>query len=141
MDETDRDLIELLRINAREPLSSLARKLDVARSTVADRLAKLESKGIIAGYTIRYSDEYRRRRITAHVMISVNPKLNERVVHGLKQMIPVTSLYAVSGTYDMIAVVHAETTEDIDAALDAIGRLPGVEDTRSSILLSTKFER
>lgn len=141
MDATDRDLIALLRADARQPTAVLARKLGLARSTVQSRMASLEGRGIIAGYTVRLDEEVTRRRIAAHVMISVNPKLADRVVHTLRAMTEVTSLYAVSGIYDLVAVVRSETTEDIDALLDAIGRIPGIERTTSSILLSKKFER
>ena len=53
LDETDCKLLALLRTNAREPVASLARSLDMARSTVQERLERLEKAGTIAGYTIR----------------------------------------------------------------------------------------
>ena len=53
MDAKDRSLIALLRANARESTASLARKLGVARSTVQERLTRLEKDGTIAGYTVR----------------------------------------------------------------------------------------
>jgi DNA-binding Lrp family transcriptional regulator len=53
MDNTDRQLIALLRDNARTPVMTLAKKLKVARATVQNRLARLEEQGIIMGYTIR----------------------------------------------------------------------------------------
>ena len=49
MDERDHALINLLERNAREPVSSLARKLGLSRSTVQDRLTRLESSGVIKG--------------------------------------------------------------------------------------------
>jgi DNA-binding Lrp family transcriptional regulator len=53
MDDIDRQLIGLLRSNARASAASLAKTLKVARGTVQNRLAKLERDGTIAGYTIR----------------------------------------------------------------------------------------
>ena len=53
----------------------------------------------------------------------------------------VRTLAAISGTYDLMADVAAETTARIDAVLDAIGHLKGVQKTMSSIVLSVKFER
>ncbi len=141
IDSIDRDLIALLETDARLPTAVLARRLDLSRSTVQDRLRKLEQRGVIAGYTVRYKDDFARRQITAHVMISVNPKLADRVVHALKQMPGLRSLHAVSGAYDLIAVIRGETTEAIDGMLDDIGRMTGIDKTMSSIVLSTKFER
>ena len=141
MDDTDKALIALLQANSRTSTSLLARKLGLSRSTVQDRMARLEAQRIIGGYTIRFNPDYANRRISAHVMISLNPKFADRVAHGLKQLMSVKALYAVSGQYDMIAVVEAGTTSEIDSSLDEIGRIPGIEKTMSSILLSTKFER
>lgn len=57
MDTTDRELIALLRDNARTPVMTLAKKLKVARATVQNRIAKLEEQGIIMGYTIRLQSD------------------------------------------------------------------------------------
>ena len=141
MDDVDRGLLALLNANGREPTASLARKLGLSRSTVQDRMARLEAQGVIGGYTIRFNPEYQSSRIRAHVMVSLNPKFADRVSHALRQMLAVKALYAISGQYDMIAIVEADTTSSIDARLDEIGRIPGIEKTMSSIVLSNKFER
>ncbi len=141
LDDTDRKLLNLLRADARESVSALARKLDLARSTVQERIARLERTSIIAGYTIRSGEDFAERQIAAHVMISVDPKMAASVTADLKKMPEVRSLAAISGTFDMMAEVAAETTAKIDAILDAIGRLKGVQKTMSSIVLSVKFER
>jgi DNA-binding Lrp family transcriptional regulator len=58
LDPTDRRLLALLQADAREPVSSLARKLDLARSTVQERIARLERTHVIAGYTIRTGEDF-----------------------------------------------------------------------------------
>jgi DNA-binding Lrp family transcriptional regulator len=141
MRDTDSKLVALLKANAREPTASLARKLGLARSTVQERIAKLEKNGTIEGYTVRLSEARETRRLRAIVMISADAKHADRVGAELKKMHEVRSLYAVSGAYDMIAVVETETTARMDAALDRIGRASGVARTVSSIVLSEKFVR
>ena len=49
MRDADTKLLDLLRANAREPTASLARKLGLARSTVQERLARLEREGVDQG--------------------------------------------------------------------------------------------
>ena len=73
MHETDTNLIDLLRANAREPTASLARKLGLARSTVQERIARLQRDGTIKGYTVRLSDEATAGMLRAVVMISTDP--------------------------------------------------------------------
>ena len=51
MDELDRNIIGLLSADARMSVATLARRMKVARSTVQARLERLETTGVIAGYT------------------------------------------------------------------------------------------
>lgn len=141
MREGDRRLIALLRANAREPTASLARKLGLARSTVQERIARLEREGTIKGYTVRLSEEADAAKLRAVVMIETDPKRADRVALELKKMPEVRSLFAVAGTFDLVATVEAETPPRIDALLDRIGRANGVARTVSSIVLSEKFSR
>ena len=141
MRDTDSKLIDLLRANAREPTASLARKLGLARSTVQERIARLERDGTIKGYTVRVADDVEANRLRAVVMISTDPKQADRVSVELKKMPEVRSLAAVSGSYDLVAQVETDTPARIDALLHRIGRAPGVSRTLSSIILSEKFAR
>ena len=133
-------LIQLLRANAREPTASLARKLGLARSTVQDRIARLEREGLIKGYTVKLAEEIA-PHLKAVVMISTDPKWGTRVEAELKKMPDVRTLAAVAGASDLIATIEAETAPKLDAALDRIGRVSGVARTVSSIILSEKFSR
>jgi DNA-binding Lrp family transcriptional regulator len=134
-------LLALLRRNARESTASLARKLGVARTTVQERMRRLERDGVIAGYTVRISDGLGRQRITAQVLINVDPKAGERVVRELDARPWVRAVYALSGVFDYEVRIEGASTEEIDRNLDAIGRIDGIQRTQTSIVLSVKFER
>jgi DNA-binding Lrp family transcriptional regulator len=141
MDERDHALISLLERNAREPVSSLARKLGLSRSTVQDRIDKLESTGVITGYTVRTGTSFRNRRLTAYVMLEVDPKHADRIIKSMEGIRAVSRLRAVTGIYDLVATVRADTPEEIDMAFEQIRRIPGITADSSSIVLSTKFDR
>ena len=137
----DDALLELLTENARLPTAVLARRLGVARSTVQGRLERLERTGVIRGYTLRLGATTTARRVQAHAMIAVEPQQQSSVERKLNGMPAVTSLLTVSGAYDLIAILAAESTEAIDAALDELRECPGVKSTTTSIVLSRRFER
>ena len=141
MRDTDAKLIALLKADAREPTASLARKLGLARSTVQERIARLEREGVIKGYTVRLSDEAATKNLRAVVMIVADARQADRVTAELKKITEVRSLAAVSGAHDMMAVVEADTAARMDAVLDRIGKANGVARTVSSIVLSEKFSR
>ncbi len=141
MNQAETHLLSLLRENARISTSALARKLSISRSTVQNRIRKLEQSGIIKGFTVEYGDEYEKALVSAHVLIMVHQKLTARTNRELHAMAQVKSVYAISGDYDLIAMVQTETTEGLSAILDDIGNLEGVERTNSSLILETKFTR
>jgi DNA-binding Lrp family transcriptional regulator len=139
--DKDTKLLDLLRANAREPAASLARKLGIARSTLQERIARLEREGVIKGYTVRLSDEAATKNLRAVVMFVADARQADRVTAELKKITEVRSLAAVSGAHDMMAVVEADTAARMDAVLDRIGKANGVARTVSSIVLSEKFSR
>jgi len=141
MDDRDKKLLAELRGNARLSLSALARILGLSRSTVQDRISKLERCGIIAGYTVRLGQDYAAREIRAQVMLKIVPKAQDEVVSFCRKQPAVTELHTISGEYDLAAELRAETPAALDAAIDAIALLKGVERTQTSVILSTKFER
>ena len=106
-----------------------------------ERIRRLERDGVIAGYTVRVSEGFARRQISAQVLITVNPKAGERVVRELELRPFVRAVYALSGVFDYQVLLEGGSTEEIDRHLDAIGRIDGIERTQTSIVLSVKFER
>jgi DNA-binding Lrp family transcriptional regulator len=141
LDDKDRRLLDLLREDARTPTAVLARSLDVARTTVVERLKRLEKLGVIAGYTVRLSEEVQRGQMKVHTLLRVDPKKGDAVVQALQRITQVRAVFAISGMFDCMALLEARTTEEINNALDAIGSIPGVDGTQSSIVLSVKFDR
>ena len=141
LDEADRRLLALLREDARLPTAALARRLGVARTTVVERIKRLERNGIVAGYTVRLASKVQGRMLRVHVLLSVDPKKGEAVVAALRDIPQVRGVWAISGAFDSLVFVEGDTTEEIDRVLDAIGNLPGVGKTQSSLVLSVKFDR
>lgn len=141
LDSIDRQLIALLRENARAPTAVLARRLGLSRTTVQSRLERLERSKIITGYTVRLSEAHGRGAVHAYIMITVKPKHASQVEREVRKIKEVRVLQAVSGAFDLMALASTDSITDMDEVIDAIGELDGVERTTSSIVLSTKLER
>jgi DNA-binding Lrp family transcriptional regulator len=141
MDDLDRKLLCALSKNVRISISQLARVLGVSRSTAQSRLKRLETNGMIIGYRIEYGEKFNRNLIKAHVQIQVDQKLTRRTLSEIDKIGEVRAVYAVSGDYDLIAVLAAESTEKLSATLDGLANLEGVERTNSLVVLETKFVR
>lgn len=141
LDAHDRKLLSLLREDARLPTAAIARELGVARTTVVQRLKRLERDGVIGGYTVRMSAKMRANMLRVQVLLAIDAKKGDAVIGGLRALPQVRAAYAISGVFDVLAFVECGSTDEIDRVLDAIGALPGVQRTQSSLVLSVKFDR
>jgi DNA-binding Lrp family transcriptional regulator len=141
LDETDRALLALLREIARVSTAELARRLKLSRTTVQSRLDKLERQRTITGYTVVVPDQLEASLVRAHVMITMAPRQSGAIEATLRKIAEVRVLHSVSGPFDLIAIVAAHSIGELDALIDRIGELDGVERTTSAIVLSTRIER
>jgi DNA-binding Lrp family transcriptional regulator len=53
----------------------------------------------------------------------------------------VRAIYSVSGSFDLIVVTAATSVVEMDALIDCVGALDGVERTTSAVILSTRLNR
>jgi DNA-binding Lrp family transcriptional regulator len=141
MSDKDDELLGLLKMNAREPVSSLARKLGVSRTTVQDRLKRLEETGVISGYAVKLGKAAKVPGISALVTLGVEPRQQIEVARIIGTYPQVETLHTVSGKFDLVAVVKTPTSEDMDKLIDKIGMLKGVADIETAVILSTKLDR
>ncbi len=141
MDDIDRRMIAELSANARIPVATLAKRLDVARSTAQARLERLEQSGIIDGYTLRLGDVVRTRQIRSTALLQIEPRATATVIQRLKAMPEVGRVHTTSGRFDLIVELATATTEELDRLLDQIGAVPGVQGSESLIHLSTRISR
>jgi len=141
LDATDRALLALLRDDARASTAELARKLKLSRTTVQSRMERLQRQRVIAGYTITVPDELEANLVRAHVLITLAPKRSGAIETALRRIPEVRVLHSVSGPFDLIAIVAAASIGELDALIDRIGGLDGVERTTSAIVLSTRIQR
>jgi DNA-binding Lrp family transcriptional regulator len=141
LDGTDRALLALLRENARAPVAQLARALGLSRTTVQSRIERLERQRVVVGYTVVVPDAAEAALVRAHVFITVAPRRSGTIEQALRRIAEVRVLHSVSGPFDLIAVVAAHSIGELDALIDRIGALDGVERTTSAIVLSTRIER
>lgn len=138
MDDTDHQLLALLRDNARISVIALAKKLHVSRGTVQNRITKLENRGIIVGYTVRLKPEAELHRIRAWMNIAVEGNNAESVLRALRGEPNVHTLHTTNGRWDVIAEIRADNLEDFNTVLSRIRLIPGIANSETSILLSTQ---
>jgi DNA-binding Lrp family transcriptional regulator len=141
MDDLDRNILALLGADARMSVATLARRLKVARSTIQARLERLETTGIIAGYTLKLGEEARQGRLRASVLLTIEPRAQAAILSRLKAIPEVERVFTTSGRFDLLMQLAATNTQVLDQVLDQIGALTGVKSSESLIHLSTRLDR
>ena len=141
MDELDRNMIGLLGADARMSVATLARRLKVARSTIQARLERLETTGVIAGYTLKLGEGARQGRIRASVLLTIEPRAQAGILTRLKSIAEVERVFTTSGRFDLLMQIACPNTQVLDQVLDQIGAMTGVKSSESLIHLSTRIDR
>lgn len=140
LDDTDRALLAALARNARAPATELARKLGIARTTVQARIDRLETAGVIKGYTVKTAIGPG-AMIRAYVLIQAEPRRTAAVAAALQRIAELESLHTTSGRFDLAAQIGAPDTQLLDDALDRIGLIEGVVGMETLVQLATKVDR
>lgn len=141
MDELDRAIVALLSADARMSVATLSRRLKVARSTIQARLERMETGGVIAGYTLKLGEAAREGRLRASVLLSIEPRAQAAILTRLKSIAEIERCFTCSGRFDLLLQIACPNTQVLDQVLDQIGAMTGVKSSESLIHLSTKIDR
>ncbi|MFT3861532.1 Lrp/AsnC family transcriptional regulator [Micropruina sp.] len=137
LDDTDHRLLALLRADARTPLAELARQVGVNRSTVSARIERMVADGVIEAFTVRVGNDVDRDAIRGVSMLSIAPNRGKDVVRTVRGFPEVEQLHSTIGEWDLVVHLRAVSLSEFDAALERIRAVPGVTDTRTSLLFNS----
>ena len=136
-DSIDRDLISLLRTDARASISALAKALKVSRGTVQNRLDRLLATGAIIGFTIRASASIDDGAIRAVMLIEVTGKSTSQIISKLRGLPELQKVHTTNGAWDLVAEIQASSLAEFDIVLREVRLIDGIANSETSILLST----
>lgn len=137
IDDTDLDIIDLLKEDGRASFSDIADELDLATSTVAGRVQKLQEKEIITGFTP--SIDYEKLGFELTAMIAIKAKSNKIVetAKNLESNERVISFFEVTGETDMILISRFLDREDMNSFLKELQQTQGIKSTETNVILTT----
>lgn len=142
LDEKDRLLVAALRADSRQSLVALARHTGLSRSAVHERLRRLETRGVIAGYTIRLGGQSDDPGVRALVAVSFQQGKNcDHVVPHISGIPQVVSCWSLAGATDLMLLVECGSNGDLDTIRRQIATIPGVATAQTHVALRTHFDR
>jgi DNA-binding Lrp family transcriptional regulator len=137
MDSLDQRLIGLLRANARSTVATLAHQLGVSRGTVKNRITRLESDGVITGYTLRLKPDSQPNEIKAWTSIAVEGNQMRKVIAALLGEPGVAAVHDTNGRWDLLAEIRSSNLTELGQVLERLRLIKGIGATETSIHLMT----
>jgi Lrp/AsnC family leucine-responsive transcriptional regulator len=141
-DPIDLRILEILQGNARETQAEIARAVGLAPSAVLERIRKLETKGVIRGYTARIDPRALDQATVAFVAVrGDDPPGEDKVARAIADFPEVLEVHHVAGEDCYLVKVRAKDPEHLGQLLRMkFARVPGVRSTRTTIVLETVKE-
>ena len=141
VDSVDRQLLDALRANARATYAELARVVSLSAPAVHERVAKLEAAGVITGYHAAVAPESLGYAMNALVGIFLTDSANDdEVAAQLAALDAVEHCWFVAGEETFVIKVRVPDMPSLEQVIGALNRIRGVARTRTTVVLSTRFE-
>ncbi len=141
MDDTDLQLVALLVADARAPYAELARAVGLSAPSVHERVRRLERTGAIRGYTAVVDPSAVGLGVTALVgILQREGTEQDDLGEALAGIEEVEDCWFVAGDEAFVVKVRVADLDALDPTLSMLRRVPGVTRTRTTVVLSTRFE-
>ena len=142
MDDIDRQIVALLRQDARRSFQSIGLRVSLSAPAVKRRVDRLELDGVIRGYTARVDPGRFGWNTHALVALYCEGRMPASEVREAVERHPeVEAAYTVAGEASAVVHVRARDTAHLEETLERIRDHAGVTRTQTQIVLSTLFER
>jgi Lrp/AsnC family transcriptional regulator, leucine-responsive regulatory protein len=121
LDETDLEILQLLMSNARRPYSDVADAVDLSPPAVSDRVARLQERGVIRGFTLDIDRSQLRKGIP--VLVTLEVAAGELDVSTVKERLLDTGAVEyvfTTAEADLVAFARAPDNDVADWLADTI---------------------
>lgn len=140
VESTDRKILALLAEDGRMSFTDLGKATGLSTSAVHQRVKRLESKGLITGYTALVDHEQLGRPLTAFISATpIDPAQPDDYPERLVGIPEIESCWSVAGEESYILKIRVATPRALEDLLARIRSAANVS-TRTTIVLSTAYE-
>lgn len=142
IDELGYKILAALAADGRVRWSALAERFGVSPPAIAERVRRLEQSGVIEGYIAQMNPEKLGLALTAFVLVTLShPQYRRSLIDYVERTARIRACHHVAGEGDYLLQVCCRSTAELEHLLsEELKVLPGIERTRTTIVLSTKKE-
>lgn len=141
MDELDRQIILQLQLDCKQTYADIGDKVGVSAATVHARAKNLEKKGMILSYGARVDAAQMGLPVLAFISVQLENSYScIDIADDLQHLSEIEDCFSVAGDVDVLLKARAETPAALEQLLYEIKKIKGVARTRTSVVLTTRFE-
>jgi DNA-binding Lrp family transcriptional regulator len=141
LDAKDRQLLDLLCRNARLPLKTLAARVGLARSSLRERVARLEASGVIRGYRADVEWPTPQPLVRAYLVVRLKRTPVPQLLARLRERPEIERCSSVSGEIDMILAIATESLDTLTNVRDWLSAQAEVASVVTETVLREEFRR
>lgn len=141
IDSTDIQILNILQANGKITNAELARQIGMAPSGVLERVKKLEQKGIIQGYEVRLNPKALGISLSTFILIKTEDAVGSAEIgKQLAKIGEVQEVHWTAGEYNYLVKARVSSTDTLAQLMKKFGEIPGVRDSRTTLVLDTLKE-
>ena len=145
MDKFDRQILDILKTNARCSVSDIARDVSLSRSAVNARIKKLESDKVITGYCAQVTEPNQTKNVCAYILLKFDMSSSDHSCESYAQRIEsidgVQWCHSISGETDMMLYVEVESMERLNQVRDQLQSYPDLRHLMTHTVLTEFFNK
>lgn len=134
MDTFDQQILALLRADARLPVSQIARKINLSRSAVSERVRQLERSGVISGYHAQVAVPGE-AAIKVYLELFYSGGRCEHYVELMRVFPEVRRCSGISGETDMLVYIEAASMQRFSEVRGEIENFPGMQKVKTHMMV------
>lgn len=120
MDEIDVKILSELQSDSRLSIRELSKRINLSPPSVAERVRKLEDKGIIEGYTIKVNRKLMGFPIDCFVMVTMKNGEYERFKRFIADYPRSEFCYRIAGDACFLVKLNVESLEQIEEFINLV---------------------
>ncbi|MDQ2662965.1 MAG: Lrp/AsnC family transcriptional regulator [Candidatus Eremiobacteraeota bacterium] len=142
LDDLDLQLLEALQNHARSTFAELGALVGLKPPAVHERVKRLESKGYVRRYAAQLDSKLLGLELAAFVSCYTTPDCDyDAFLRDLRAMPEISEIHSVAGEESYVCKIMTRSTQHLDELLSQLKAVRGMARTKTTIVLSTPFER
>jgi|TARA_B100000287_G_scaffold178551_1_gene168550 DNA-binding Lrp family transcriptional regulator len=140
LDDVDRRILKVLEVDARTSLRKIAEVVGVALGTVSNRVRRLESLGVIKGYTVLLDPDKAGWGLSVVIGLRIEKGRLIEIQEKIARDNRVYGVYDVTGDYDSMVLARATNRDDLDDLIKRVASVPGIQRSVTHLVLNSVKE-